>query len=172
MRLIGHDEVQNIQTSKEIVLRKATKETPELRIEIEPLPPDWDETVELRLPEPQPRILGPEMDKKGRPVFHDGAAILRYDTADSKYRKAKARHQKRQTILMLLDSIKPGQVEFTAPLEGVETKVYCDAVLAEMKEFGFSMGDLLQFVKEIGIISGLTEEDIKAAERSFFVKED
>ena len=172
MRLIGYDEVENIQTSKEIVLREATEEIPELRIEIEPLPPDWDETVELRLPEPQPQVLGPQMDKKGRPIFHDGQPVLHYNTNDPEYRKAKARHQKRQTILMLLDSIKPGQVEFSAPSEGVETKVYCDAVLAEMKEFGFSMGDLLQFVKEIGIISGLTEQDIKAAERSFFVKED
>ena len=41
-------------------------------------------------------------------------------------------------------------------------------MLQELKEFGFSMGDLIKVAKEIGVLSGLTEKDLEVATQTFF----
>ena len=68
---------------------------------------------------------------------------------------------------MLLDGSVAGQIVFEAQLDPADPKAYYRAVLLELKEFGFSMGDLLMLVKRIGALSGIGEDEVKKAEAGF-----
>ena len=161
MRLSNNPEVSTIRQSEPFQLR------PDLTIEIQALPPDYDDTVESELPSPEAKRLGIEKDSKGKAVLDDqGRTVMRYDTEDADYKKAVSRNGKLQAIKMLVDGLAPDQIDFEAEL-GEDAPAFYRAVLAELKAFGFSMGDLLAVVKKIGVLSGISDEDMKAAESDF-----
>ena len=161
MRL-GNYDVETIRTSDRVILRDG------IEVEIQPLPPDWDDLVARELPPPRPKQIDVERDRKGK-ILHDdtGRPIPKYDVENEGYQRALARHQKRQALHMLLTGLAPGEMLFDAE-RGEDLGAYLDAVLEELKAFGFSMGDLIRVVKAIGNLSGLTDEDLEVAERSFF----
>ncbi len=165
MRLKNNPEVTTIRQSEPFQLRDG------LEIEIQALPPDYDDTVEAELPSPEATRLGIEKDAKGKAVLDDqGRTVMRYDTEDADYKKAVSRNGKLQAIKMFVDGIAPGQIDFEAKLEDDGPAFYW-AVLGELKAFGFSLGDLLEIVKAIGVLSGISDEDMKAAEADFIEAE-
>ena len=161
MRLTNNPDVTTIRQVEAYHLRDGIK------IEIQALPPDYDDTAEAELPSPSATRLGIETDGKGRPVLDDkGRTIMRYDTEDADYKKAVSRNGKLQAIKMFVDGLAPGQINFDATLEDDGPGFY-RAVQEELKAFGFSMGDLLGAVQAIGALSGISDEDMKAAEEDF-----
>ena len=160
MRLTQHD-VTSIRQIEDYELR------PGMMIQIQALPPDYDDEVESELPSPQPERLGVEKDKKGNPVLDsDNKPIIRYKDDDPEYMKASSRNGKLHAIYLMVQGLVPGQIEFTAQKDG-DLPAYYHSVLIELREFGFSMGDLLGLVRAISKLSGITSEDIKAAEADF-----
>ena len=161
MRLTNNPEVTTIRQVEVYHLRDG------IEIEIQALPPDYDDTVEAELPSPVAARLGVETDGKGRPVLDDrGRTIMRYDVEDADYKKAVSRNGKLQAIKMFVDGLGPGQIAWEATLDN-DGPAFYNAVQAELKAFGFSMGDLLGAVKAIGVLSGISDEDMKAAEEDF-----
>jgi len=168
MRLKNH-EVQSIRETGQFVLRD-DEEHGTIVLEIQALPPDFDEETEEQLPTPQPKRLGPERDKKGRVVLGtDGKPVIRYDESDSAYRESRREHTKLQAVKIVLDGVRPGQMEFsTAKPEGGDWPAFYRDALLEMKAFGFSLGDILDLVKAITNLSNIGEEEVKRAEEVFF----
>ena len=160
MRLMNYEDVETIQTSRQVEIREG------IEVAVRPLPVDWDDIVERNLPSPRPKQIGVERDGKGRVLYENGRPIPQYDVDNPEYRRAVARHSKRQTLYMLLEGLEPGQVVFDAP-RGDDLAVYLDAVLGELKAFGFSMGDLLVLVRAISELSGVTEREMEIARRDF-----
>lgn len=161
MRLTNNPEVTTIRQVEAYRLRDG------IEIEIQALPPDYDDTAEAELPSPTATRLGIETDSKGRPVLDEkGRTTMRYDTEDADYKKAVSRNGKLQAIKMFVDGIAPEQIEFESTL-GEDGPAYYSAIQAELKAFGFSMGDLLGAVKAIGALSGISDEDMKVAEEDF-----
>ena len=160
MRLTNYD-ATSIRQVEDYELR------PGMKIQIQALAPDYDDTVEIELPSPQPERLGVEKDGKGNPVLDsDNKPIIRYKDDDPEYLKAASRMGKLHAIYLLVQGVVPGQLAFEAKRDG-DLPAYYHQVLIELREFGFSMGDLLGLVKAISKLSGITSEDIKAAEADF-----
>ena len=161
MRLKNNPDVHTIRQSEKFRLR------PDVEIEIQSLPPDYDDTVEIELPAPEATRLGIEKDGKGKAVLDDqGRTVMRYDTEDADYKRAVTRHGKLQAIKILVDGIAPGQIDFEATL-GEDAPAYYQAVLQELKAFGFGLGDVLSVVKAVSDLSGISDEDMRAAEADF-----
>jgi hypothetical protein len=181
MRLEGYDHVENIAVSQEFTLRPAitgesqehgappVEVSPAITLTLVPLPPDWDTVMEKELPTPKPKLLGILRDQKGRPIIVDGKPIMNYETEDENYQTAMARHGKRQTVMMVLRGIEEGKLVLEAQKDQYDNPgAYYDAVLKEMMAFGVNLGDVVKMSKAIGKVSGITEEDVDAATRSFF----
>lgn len=168
MRLTRYD-VETIRSTETFILRPDADGLPEITIEIQSLPPDWDDEAERELPTPQPPHLGVDTDQKGRVRFNPttGRPIQRYNEQDPKYQAALQATKKLQSVKMFLDGIAPGQLDFSASKDPDDAATYYRAVLAELKEFGITMGDLVRVTKAIGRLSGLTDEDMEAATAGF-----
>ena len=161
MRLTNYD-VGSIRQVEDFQLR------PDMTIQIQALSADYDDMVESELPSPQPERLGVEKDGKGNPVLDaDQKPIIRYKDDDPDYLKAASQNGKLHAIYLLVEGIVPGQLEFEAQKDPDNRRAYYEAVLVELKDFGFSMGDLLKVVRAVSKLSGITEEDIKVAEKGF-----
>ena len=161
MRLTNNPEVTTIRQVEAYRLRD------DIEIKIQALPPDYDDTAEAELPSPTAKRLGIEKDGKGKAVLDDkGRTVMRYDTEDPDYMRAVSRNGKLQAIRMFVDGIAPGQIDYESTL-GEDGPAYYSAIQAELKAFGFSMGDLLGAVKAIGALSGISDEDMKVAEDDF-----
>ena len=160
MRLTNYD-ATSIRQVEDYELR------PGMMIQIQALAPDYDDTVEIELPSPQPERLGVEKEN-GKTVLDDNQKpIIRYKDDDPEYLKASSRMGKLHAIYLMVQGIVPGQLAFEAKRDPEKTQAFYEAVLIELREFGFSMGDLLGLVRAISKLSGITSEDIKAAEADF-----
>jgi hypothetical protein len=161
MRLTNYD-VDSIRQTEEFMLR------PDMTIQIQALPPDYDDQVEAELPSPQPERLGVEKDAKGNPILDsENKPIIRYKDDDLEHLKAASRMGKLHAIYLMVEGIVPGQIEFQVQKDPDKREAFYEAILVELREFGFSMGDLLKIVKAISKLSGISAEDIKAAEAGF-----
>jgi hypothetical protein len=139
-----------------------------MTIQIQALPPDYDDQVEAELPSPQPERLGVEKDAKGNPILDsENKPIIRYKDDDLEHLKAASRMGKLHAIYLMVEGIVPGQIEFQVQKDPDKREAFYEAILVELREFGFSMGDLLKIVKAISKLSGISAEDIKAAEAGF-----
>ncbi len=170
MRLTKYD-VKGIHQNEGVQLRNG--DAP-VEWQIQALPPDWDDTAEVELPSPMPPRLGVETSgPKNRPVTdpETGRPVIKYNETDPKYLKQVRETKKLQAVKMLIDGTVPGQVVFDSQLDPADPKAHYRAVLTELKEFGFSMGDLLTLVRRIGTISGIGEDEVKSAEAGFFEAE-
>lgn len=167
MRLTKYDDVTGIHQSEVVQIRDGDQP---IEWAIQALPPDYDDTSEAELSTPRPRRLGIETSgPKNRPVIdpETGRALVKYNDTDPGYLKDLRETNKLQAVKMLLDGSVPGQIEFDAQIDPENPKAYYRAVLQELKNFGFSMGDLLTLVQRIGTISGIGEDDVKSAEAGF-----
>lgn len=166
MRLTNHA-VETIQQISDYELRDG------ITLKIQALAPDYDDSVEAELPSPQPERLGVEKDGKGKVLMDESnRPVVRYKDQDPAYLKAVSKNGKLQAIKMLVDGLVPGEMDFDAKLDPDDPPAFYRAVLAELKAFGFTMGDLLGIVKAVGALSGIGDEEIKIAERDFSRAED
>ncbi len=167
MRLTKYDDVTGIHQKETVQLRNGDQP---IEWEICALPPDYDDTSEAELSTPMPRRLGIETSgPKNRPVIdpETGRAVIKYDDQDIGYLKELRETKKLQVVKMLVDGSAPGQVQFESQLDPADPKAHYRAVLQELKEFGFSMGDLLTIINRIGTLSNLGEDEVKSAEAGF-----
>ena len=171
MRLTKYDDVTGIHQKEAVQLRDGQENGQALiEWEIQALPPDYDDTAEAELPTPRPKRLGIETSgPKDRPVLdpNSGRPLVKYNDTDPGYLKELRETNKLQAVKMLLDGSVAGQIVFEAQFDPADPKAYYRAVLLELKEFGFSMGDLLMLVKRIGALSGIGEDEVKSAEAVF-----
>ena len=166
MRLTKYD-VTSIRQVEDFYLR------PDMPIQIQALPPDYDDQVEAELPSPQPERLGMEKDSKDRVILDENQKpLVRYKDDDPDYLKAVSQNGKLHAIYLMVEGIVPGQIQFEAQKDPDNPREFYKAVMGELRDFGFSMGDLLKLVRAISKLSGITEEDIKAAEADFSSAED
>ena len=167
MRLTKYDDVTGIHQKEIVHLRNGDQP---IEWEIQALPPDYDDTTEAELPSPIPPRLGVETKgPKERPVLDadTGRPLIKYNETDPDYRKLVRETNKLQAIKMFLDGSVAGQVEFDSQLDMSDARLHYRAVLRELKEFGFSMGDVLTIVGRIATLSGLGEDEVKKAEAGF-----
>lgn len=161
MRLTNYD-VTSIRLIEDYQLR------PDMVIQIQAVPPDYDDQVESELPSPQPERLGVEKDANGKTILDDDKKpIIRYKEDDPEYMRKASRSGKLHAIYLMIEGIVPGQLEFQAERDPNDLPAYYEAVLIELRDFGFSMGDLLKLVRTISKLSGITKEDVKAMEADF-----
>ena len=166
MRLTKYD-VTSIRQVEDFQLR------PDMTIQIQALPPDYDDAVEAELPSPQPGRLGVEKDENGKVILDENQKpIIRYEDDDPAHIKAANENGKLHAIYLLVKGLVPGQIEFETERDPDKPREFYKAIMGELRDFGFSMGDLLKFVRAISKLSGITEEDIKAAEADFSSAED
>lgn len=163
MKLTKHTDIQSIHQRETIQLR----EDPPVELEIQALPPDFDAQLEEELPPPSPKRLGVEKDAQGRVLFDDaGNPVPKYNTDDPAYQKAMKRTRRLQAVMTVIEGVAPGQWSFSATKDA-DPAAYYEAVLAEMKDFGISMGDMVRLIQAIGSISEMSEDDLKVAEGVF-----
>lgn len=172
MRLVGLEQISSIRTEQAVELRPATDDSPAIVLRVHNLPPDYGESVESELPTPVATRAGWEKDEKGRLVQGpDGRPLPKYLTDDGGYRKRLREVQQLQAVKMIVDALVPGQIEFGVRREDEEPMEYYRAIRQEMKEFGFGVGDFVALVTAISDVSGVSEEEVKAATAGFTVAE-
>lgn len=165
-------EVASIKETEEFVIRDNT-EHGRIAFTLQALPPDWDESAEEELPSPKPPRLGFEMNKKGRVMMDtDGERIEKFNEDDPTYLAALRDHYKLLAVKMILDAIVPGQIEFSAATKDDGLAEFYRSALVEMKQFGFSIGDIVALGKKVTNLSGLDDDDVKEFERVFSEAED
>ena len=167
MRLAHHPEVTSIRATATVQL--ASSNGP-FELIINDLPLTYAEDLELRLPRPRAKILGPLTDSKNRIVRNEqGRPEMKYDDENAEFLKELAVNGRRRTTLMLLLALQDGELDFdaTKPENDAGWRQYCDDVWDELVAFGFGMSHINKFVEEIGRVSGLTEADITEARGDF-----
>lgn len=165
MRIQGV-EVRSIRNETVVTLPRKNME--DLEITVVAIPPTVVDDAEKELPTPQPKRKGPLKGRKGR-VETDAAGyvIYEYDVDDPKYQADVQAMAQLQAIRLIVKGIKPGEFVFDAQL-GADPRAYYDAIRKEMADFGFSIGDIVALGQAINEISGIADEEMRAATEDFF----
>ena len=168
MRLTNHPAVTSIRATATVQLSSSNGP---FELIVNDLPLTYAEDLELRLPKPRAKVLGPLTDSKGRIVRNEqtGRPEMNYDDENADFLRDLAVNGRRRTTLMLLLALQDGQLDFDAaqPETDAGWRQYCDDVWGELIEFGFGMSHINTLVEEIGLVSGLTDADIKDARGDF-----
>ena len=168
MRLQGY-EAKSIRNEAVVTLPR--KNMDDIEITVIAIPQTIVDDAEKELPTPQPKRKGPLRGRKGR-VEADaaGRVIYEYDTEDPKYQAELLAVGQLQAVRLIMKGVKPGQFEFDAQI-GPDPRAYYEAVKREMAEFGISVGDIVELCKAINEISGISDEEMRAATEDFFEME-
>lgn len=108
------------------------------------LPITWDIDIKSQLPEP----VG--------------------DESDPAYKEAVDRHNRYTSILMIIDSLEPGQIEFQAIRKSMSLTEYIEAVNMEMAEAGFNAKHFQKILTALTSLNGYTQAVMDEVEPDFF----
>ena len=167
MRLTKYPEVKTIREVKTILLTKRDGE--DIDLEIQDIPPTYADEMQTVLPTPQPKVKGPMRDAKGR-IERDertGKPILLYEDDDPAYLRAKAQIETLQLVYLVTEGVTAGQLEFDAQLNPSNPRAFYEAALAEMKAFGFGLGQVTHIAQAVRQLAGITDEDMEKANAGF-----
>lgn len=111
-------------------------------------------------------------DSAGRAVRDGhGDPVLIADAADAGYQAAVERYHERLAVLMVAEAAGAELgLEAAPPSSDVGWLEYADAVAAEMREAGFTTGDLVRLCEAVCEASRLGSRDLHAAADSFFLE--
>ncbi len=161
MKLTRYEDVTSIRQVKKVEIASG------IELEIQDLPPTYTDMLRARLPEPVPPKLGPAREG-GRHVRDERNRIVyEYNESDPKYLEALAIHSLRCTVFFLLEGVAPGQMEFNA-VENGSWPDYYDAVLEELIEFGWGMGQLNLVAEAVRELSRIDEAAVEQRVREDF----
>lgn len=169
MRIKGHD-AANIRDHTTVTLPRRAGQP--ITLKLYALPSSYMDAAEREIPSPQPPQLGPLRDRKGRPEFDaaTGRAIILYNDRDPKYQADLGAAKVLQTFKMIVDSLDPDQVQFSAKKDA-DPKAYYEACRREMDELGFGLADYQVLAKAVAELSALSSDDVKVAESDFLPEE-
>lgn len=171
MRLTQYPDRTSIRNEATVQLPRNEAAGGDIFLDVVALPPDYPEDVEREIPSPTPPRLGIEKDEDGKPIFdpETGRPVVRYNEADADFQRKRQRAQTLQTVKYAVDALKEGQIEFEADTRDLEGAEYYEAVLREMREYGFSLGDVAKLCASAQRVSGLSEDEIEKATEGFFM---
>lgn len=136
-----------------------------LPLTLVPLPLDFPERLEEKIPSPLPPKKGYIRDRKGRFVRDTltGQPIMEYDKQDPVYKKEMQICQDRQTTMMVLEALQGEKtVEIESKRDTFKTHLsYYDSVRDEFRKAGLSIGQQVQIVEAVNKVSGLKEEELE-----------
>jgi len=168
MRIQGL-EARSIRNETIVTLPRVNMD--DIEITVVAIPQTVVDDAEQELPTPQPRRKGPLRGRKGR-VETDaaGRVIYEYDAEDPKYLAELQAVGQLQAVRLIMKGVKPGQFEFDAKM-GADPRAYYEAVRREMADFGISIGDIVTIANAINEISGISDDEMRAATEDFFEME-
>ena len=142
-----------------------------LLLRLQPLPLGFHRRLRTRgivAPTPPVRIV---RDSSGRPLRDErGLAIVREDEQDEHFLSTWEEYHQRVAVLVVAEAVHvDSTVEFDTalPTESENWQMYADNLYAELKEAGFTAGDLIQICEEVCKMSNLISEHIQAAQKSY-----
>lgn len=167
MRLKRHPNVDSIQETQEVTLTEVDGEP--VTVRVRDLPPDFQDKMEAELPTPQPPQTGVVRDDRGQPELDDqtGRPIPEFDYNDPDYRERKREIDQLQSVFIIVEGLKEGEVEFQTAKDPEDPEKYYRQVRQEMKEFGFGMSHINKLAEAIREVSGIDEQEVEEARRGF-----
>lgn len=138
-----------------------------LPLSITPLPLDFHERLEKKIPSPSPPKKGYMRDKRGRFIKDSitGRPIMEFSEEDVEYKAKLALCQKRQSIAMVMEGLKEEEnIEFgTKEADCKDYSEYIDKIGQELKEAGLAIGQLIQLQEAVNRASGIKKEEVDEA---------
>lgn len=165
MRLTNYPDVKTIRETAEITLY--SNNGTDVKLTLQDLPPTYADELESALPTPKPPRKG--ILREGKKILRDdqNRPLYDYDWDDVKY-DSDLRHMRTlQLVYFVTEGAAPDQLEFEAD-KGVLGEVqYYEAVLAELKAFGFGQGQVVRCADAVKELSGISDEDLVEARAGF-----
>lgn len=173
MRL-AQTEATNIRNRSTVTLERSEESGLEpITLTIYALPPTYADEAEAEIPSPNPPFKGLSRNKKGRLDKDDqGRPIKLYDEQDPGYVKESQVVKQLQSVKMVVDALDLKEANFETQKEGMDPKDYYTAIRQEMKDYGFSIGDLVKLIEAVAAVSNIDEETAGKAKADFFETED
>lgn len=141
-----------------------------LPLTLTPLPLDFPNRLEEKIPSPNPPKKGYIRDRKGKFVREalTGQPIMEFDKQDPKYKKEMQVCQDRQTTMMVLEALKEEEsIEIESKRESFKNPLeFYDSVREEFQIAGLSIGQQLQIVEAVNKVSGLKEDELEDEKKS------
>ena len=164
MRIQGND-ATSIRPEAEVILKRADGD---ITLTVQALTPDFADKQEADLPSPQPKRLGFAKDKRGIQLHPEtGKPIVLYAEDDLAHIAKRSKVAQLQTVKMLVDALKPGQLIFDTK-KGADIEEYYEGIRSEMVSFGFTVGDFRALLDAITQVSGMDDEELDEATADFF----
>ena len=165
MRLTHHPEVTSIRETSEIVL--FTDGGKEITLPIQDLPPTYADEMEGALPTPRPPKRG--LLREGKKFVRDdqNRPLPDYDWDDAAYTRDLRHMRTLQLVYFVTEGVVQGNLDFEADKGTLGDQEYYEAVLKEMKAFGFGGGQVKRIADAVKELSGITDEELDAAKADF-----
>ena len=152
------------------------REDGNIEITLTALPSSYGDIVAQELPEPiAPLKKIPVRDPDTQKFIKDpvtGGKIFPPNFDDPGYKREEATYNALQGIATIYHALKyDPNIAFDTPYEpespSFDGKKFYTAIRDEMESFGLNMGDIATLVKKTAILSGVSSEEVKAAEEDF-----
>ena len=120
---------------------------------------------------PGPKMPMRQATKDGKLARdHKGLPIMEPDPDDPEYVAETKRVNRLQSVRLLYLSLKGDPaVEFEATRDTCQSEEeFCEKILAELRAFPLTMGEVLSLVHAMQEISGMSREELEAARAAFF----
>jgi hypothetical protein len=142
----------------------------DLKLTLAALPLGYEEELDKLLPVPRPPFKGPMRDEQGKMLREGNRVVPFYDEQEVGYVAARALASRRRMTLMLKQALSadPSVTWETHRDQCGSEADYADRLYAELREFGFSQGDLVRLIKAVVETSTLTEEELSEGREGFF----
>ena len=173
MKIAGYDG-DSFREEGEIVLRRKDGRMVSLRLRALPL--GFEQTIAERIPSPSPPIGGALYGKDGKPIRdpQTNKIVPWYNEKDSNFVKAQSEANRLEMAAMIHMAVEGDEsIHFDTPCtcdrksSPQEWKLFYEGIFRELRDFGFSPGDMLEVVREIMRISRLDEASLEEARKGF-----
>jgi len=162
MKLVKYPEVESIRQTAKVEI------APGVEIEVQDLPPTYQDKLQSVLPAPRPPKVGVLRDHRGMIIRDErNHPEIEYDFTAEDYIKALAVHQRRSLVFFLIEGSVDGQLVFDAQQNGQNPAEFYDKVIDELEAFGWGLGQMNKVADRVMELSGIGERDLEEAAGDF-----
>lgn len=176
MRIAGFDG-DTFREEGEVTIARRNGRTVTLRLKALPL--GFEQTIAERIPPPSPPIGGALYGRDGKPIKdpQSGKIVPWFNEKEPGYVKAQAEANRLEMAAMIHMAVEGDEnIQFATPYtcdaksDPKEWRLFYEGIFRELRDFGFSPGDMLEVVREIMRVSRLDEASLEEAKKGFFRK--
>jgi hypothetical protein len=145
-------------------------------LKLKALPLGFEQTIAERIPAPSPPIGGALYGKDGKPIKdpQTGKIVPWFNEKEPAFIKAQAEANRLEMAAMIHMAVEGDEnIRFDTPWtcqvtsDPKEWRTFYEGIFRELRDFGFSPGDMLTVVEEMMRLSRLDPASIEEAKKGF-----